>query len=150
MKIFLVTCISEKKSIFFCFKYLKSDEIFKNGTGKKHRRSAVNNKCIKNIFFCNSRYTVIFLSLLTKLKPKKKKNKRNRELWVCLTTLVWKDYINLLLPWMLMQMQIQKKKLYPLTLEIFVILYFKVPPAWLRADHTHMRKQNPFIVKMST
>ena len=97
-----------KKEYFFCFKYLKSDKIFKNGTGKKHRRSPVNNKCIKNIFFCNSRYTVIFLSLLTKLKPKKKK--RNRELRVCLTTLVWKDYINLLLPWMLMQMQMQKKK----------------------------------------
>ena len=62
-----------KKEYFFCFKYLKSDKIFKNGTGKKHRRSPVNNKCIKNIFFCNSRYTVIFLSLLTKLKPKKKK-----------------------------------------------------------------------------
>ena len=44
----------------------------------------------------------------------------------------------------------KKKKLYPLTLEIFIICYFKVPPAWLRADHTHMRKQNPFIVKMST
>ena len=62
-----------KKEYFFCFKYLKSDEIFKNGTGKEHRRSPVNNKCIKNIFFCDSRYTVIFLSLLTKLKPKKKK-----------------------------------------------------------------------------
>ena len=99
-----------KKEYFFCFKYLKSDKIFKNGTGKKHWRSPVNNKCIKNIFFCDSRYTVIFLSLLTKLKPKKKK-KRNRELRVCLTTLVWKDYINLLLPWMLMQMQKKKKTL---------------------------------------
>ena len=44
----------------------------------------------------------------------------------------------------------KKKKLYPSTLEIFVIHYFKVPPAWLRVDHTHMRKENPFIVKMST
>ena len=90
-----------------------------------------------------------FLIPANKVKTKKKK-KRNRELRVCLTTLVWKDYINLLLPWMLMQMQKKKKKLYPLTLEIFAICYFKVPPAWLRADHTHMRKQNPFIVKMST
>ena len=100
-----------KKEFFFCFKYLKSDKIFKNGTGKKHRRSPVNNKCIKNIFFCDSRYTVIFLSLLTKLKPKKKK-KGNRELWLCLTILVWKDYINLLFPWMLMQMQ-KKKNFIP-------------------------------------